>query len=1171
MQLSTGTARHACRRVVTAVLTALLMTAGLWLTAPPAAAVTPGTGTLTDGVVTVAGTVAAVNGGAVTYDNTVPGTTTLTVSGTRTVIDLTSFSLAATDRLHVVVPRSEDIVLLRVATGAATVQGRLHATLGAAGGYAGNVWLLGPSGIDIAATAQVEAGGFLGVAGTITNTDALDGDLSFATTSTGLFTGVHVAAGSTTTGAVIRGHGGLVGLVAPRVSTALGTRIGAAPDSRTEVVIGSARNTSFTLGSRGDGLDLLTFTPSGSNQYGSVALAGTLTAADVFVSTLINPSTLDVVSTYTTGVTANGFAANGDGDVVVAGGGGLSRSSVSAALRPVLAPTAPAQIVATLGTARAGRDLVVSGSGPVELSYGTDLAAQTVAVSARGSLRNLEGSSAVNSALTQQWVVYAPQPSDVQHPNANSTNANVSGTLDSGQRAVWGGTLDTKPPSSVTGNRYVFSNPPDITVTAEDKAKDYDEAFAAGQATELTATVTGALHPGVPRLFLGDTGTLYTGAPALASVGAPHTAPERPGGYPIVPSLGTLASPVGYDFVHVNGTLDVDDTSPPTVTPNQTGAVGSNGWYTGNAGLSWAIVDPGTISSSITGVGCGSRSFTTDQQKTDYTCTGSSLGGDADPVTVTIGRDATPPTLTAASSIGGVAHPTGTWTNRDVRVDYTCSDATSGVAPGSPSPNVDPVTTTQTLTGTCTDNAGNTSTVNHQVNIDEVLPSVTDEALRLAGTDVEYEPGTWTNRDVELTWACTDDGGSGVVAGARSATTPVSGSLQGLCRDGAGNERSGSSFDVLIDTVDPSILEPTLTSGGDAYAPGDWARGPVTLTWGCADTGGSDPAELDGELTATVSGTLTATCTDAAGNQVTQSFDVKIDDQAPVLGDVALETADGNPYTSGDWTTQAVTLSWTCTDGAGQSGARAATGEQTATSTGGLRATCSDVAGNSVQGELFQANVDDEAPVLSGVPANQSLTTAGTSVTATWTAPTATDDQDASPEVSCTPASGSSFALGTTTVTCTATDHAGNADSDSFTVTVTQEAPVSVTFRAPIDAPPVINTSARNRVVPVRISATGVPVPTVQGTTPLALGAPQRVTCPTGARSDAVETYTSRWTTPTNLFYWDAAKRNWLAKLDTRGLVRNACYRVPVEHGGTITGGTATGGSEVGFFHLRTR
>ena len=79
--------------------------------------------------------------------------------------------------------------------------------------------------------------------------------------------------------------------------------------------------------------------------------------------------------------------------------------------------------------------------------------------------------------------------------------------------------------------------------------------------------------------------------------------------------------------------------------------------------------------------------------------------------------------------------------------------------------------------------------------------------------------------------------------------------------------------------------------------------------------------------------------------------------------------------------------------------------------------------------------VSDQPPVLQ-VPANitaEATSASGASVTY---AVTATDDFDPSPVVSCSPASGSTFALGTTTVNCTATDAASNSSSGSFTVTV---------------------------------------------------------------------------------------------------------------------------------------
>jgi hypothetical protein len=50
-------------------------------------------------------------------------------------------------------------------------------------------------------------------------------------------------------------------------------------------------------------------------------------------------------------------------------------------------------------------------------------------------------------------------------------------------------------------------------------------------------------------------------------------------------------------------------------------------------------------------------------------------------------------------------------------------------------------------------------------------------------------------------------------------------------------------------------------------------------------------------------------------------------------------------------------------------------------------------------------------------------------------AATSTDENPTEPEVSCIPSSGSTFALGETTVSCTATDKAGNQARETFTVT----------------------------------------------------------------------------------------------------------------------------------------
>jgi len=88
---------------------------------------------------------------------------------------------------------------------------------------------------------------------------------------------------------------------------------------------------------------------------------------------------------------------------------------------------------------------------------------------------------------------------------------------------------------------------------------------------------------------------------------------------------------------------------------------------------------------------------------------------------------------------------------------------------------------------------------------------------------------------------------------------------------------------------------------------------------------------------------------------------------------------------------------------------------------------------------------DITPPVFSDVPADitaEATSPAGAEVT--FTAPTAIDAVDGTRDVNCQPASGSMFALGDTTVTCSATDESGNDSSATFLVTVEDTTPPTI-------------------------------------------------------------------------------------------------------------------------------
>jgi hypothetical protein len=88
---------------------------------------------------------------------------------------------------------------------------------------------------------------------------------------------------------------------------------------------------------------------------------------------------------------------------------------------------------------------------------------------------------------------------------------------------------------------------------------------------------------------------------------------------------------------------------------------------------------------------------------------------------------------------------------------------------------------------------------------------------------------------------------------------------------------------------------------------------------------------------------------------------------------------------------------------------------------------------------LITAGTADTDLALSGVPADITVNaTSSSGAVVTYAAPTALDEAGESPTASCSPASGSTFAIGITTVTCTASDSddAPSTVSQTFTVTV---------------------------------------------------------------------------------------------------------------------------------------
>ncbi len=99
-------------------------------------------------------------------------------------------------------------------------------------------------------------------------------------------------------------------------------------------------------------------------------------------------------------------------------------------------------------------------------------------------------------------------------------------------------------------------------------------------------------------------------------------------------------------------------------------------------------------------------------------------------------------------------------------------------------------------------------------------------------------------------------------------------------------------------------------------------------------------------------------------------------------------------------------------------------------------------------------NACDNTPPVVTVPGNMTAeATSAAGAVVSFNA-TATDETSpANPAVTCLPASGSTFALGTTTVNCSATDDHGNTGINSFTITVQDTTPPTITLPAAVSVP----------------------------------------------------------------------------------------------------------------------
>ncbi|MEU4606332.1 PxKF domain-containing protein [Kribbella sp. NPDC023972] len=431
---------------------------------------------------------------------------------------------------------------------------------------------------------------------------------------------------------------------------------------------------------------------------------------------------------------------------------------------------------------------------------------------------------------------------------------------------------------SCTGGGTVVVSTQGANQSVNGSAVDNADNAASGGVTGINIDKTAPSLSGAPTTaansfgwYNGDVAIAWTAADSLSGLanGTPANSTITGEGSGLK-DITSVSDKAGNTTTADSAAVNIDRAAPTTGISGT-----SNNWTNGDVTVSLSPSDNlsgvGSTSYAVDGGATQTGTSFTLSSEGDHTVTffSTDKAGNTEAArTAHVKIDKTAPTI--GHSFTPLSYSDGAWTNQNVTVTFDCADTGSGVATCSAPVTKSTEGAAQQVTGSATDNAGNSASNTAAVSIDKTMPTITaapDRAANAAG---------WYNDDVTVSFTAGDS-----LSGVANVSPPkvlgegTDQSASGSATDAAGNVATAQVTGINVDKTAP-VLNGSFSTG--------WHTDDVVVTWSCTDArSGVAVAPKDDAVTGEGSNlSSTATCTDKAGNTATKTVSgIKIDRTAP--------------------------------------------------------------------------------------------------------------------------------------------------------------------------------------------------------------------------------------------------------------------------------------------------